>query len=169
METTLNKEDFTNLVLQNQVAMFRTARAIVKTDEDAEDAVQNAICSAFIKLDTLRESTKFKSWILQIVANCSYELCRKYRPTIDLFALQDFLSADTTDPTEYMSLWDAILSLKPDMRAAITLFYYDGLSIREISHILGVSEVIVKSRLSRGRKKLRLLLADEEGGLHGSI
>ena len=55
MEKTLNKEDFTRLVLQNQTAMFRAARAIVTTDEDAEDAVQNAICTAFAKRDTLRE------------------------------------------------------------------------------------------------------------------
>ena len=39
----LDKDDFTRLVLQNQTAMFRTARAIVSTDEDAEDAVQSAI------------------------------------------------------------------------------------------------------------------------------
>ena len=47
----LDKDDFTRLVLQNQTAMFRTARAIVSTDEDAEDAVQSAICTAFTKLD----------------------------------------------------------------------------------------------------------------------
>ena len=46
MEKPLNKDDFTRLVLQNQTAMFRAARAIVTTDEDAEDAVQNAICTA---------------------------------------------------------------------------------------------------------------------------
>ena len=54
MEKTLKKDDFTRLVLQNQTAMFRAARAIVTTDEDAEDAVQNAICTAFAKRDTLR-------------------------------------------------------------------------------------------------------------------
>ena len=43
----LDKDDITRLVLQNQTAMFRTARAIVSTDEDAEDAVQSAICTAF--------------------------------------------------------------------------------------------------------------------------
>ena len=132
----LDKDDFTRLVLQNQTAMFRTARAIVSTDEDAEDAVQSAICTAFTKLDALRDPAKFKSWILRIVVNNCYDLCRKYRPITDLSEVQN---------------------------------YYDGFSIREISRTLGISDVAVKTRLSRSRKQLRLLLADEQGGVYGSI
>ena len=156
----LDKDDFTRLVLQNQTAMFRTARAIVSTDEDAEDAVQSAICTAFTKLDALRDPAKFKSWILRIVVNNCYDLCRKYRPITDLSEVQDFLPADDPDPTERLSLWEAVLSLNPEMRSVVTLFYYDGFSIREISRILGISDVAVKTRLSRSRKQLRLLLAD---------
>ena len=163
----LDKDDFTRLVLQNQTAMFRTARAIVSTDEDAEDAVQSAICTAFTKLDALRDPAKFKSWILRIVVNNCYDLCRKYRPITDLSEVQDFLPADDPDPTERLSLWEAVLSLNPEMRSVVTLFYYDGFSIREISRVLGISDVAVKTRLSRSRKQLRLLLADEQGGVYG--
>ena len=152
----LDKDDFTRLVLQNQTAMFRTARAIVSTDEDAEDAVQSAICTAFTKLDALRDPAKFKSWILRIVVNNCYDLCRKYRPITDLSEVQDFLPADDPDPTERLSLWEAVLSLNPEMRSVVTLFYYDGFSIREISRVLGISDVAVKTRLSRSRKQLRL-------------
>ena len=152
----LDKDDFTRLVLQNQTAMFRTARAIVSTDEDAEDAVQSAICTAFTKLDALRDPAKFKSWILRIVVNNCYDLCRKYRPITDLSEVQDFLPADDPDPTERLSLWEAVLSL-------------NGFSIREISRTLGISDVAVKTRLSRSRKQLRLLLTDEQGGVYGSI
>ena len=169
VEKTLKKDDFTRLVLQNQTAMFRTARAIVSTDEDAEDAVQSAICTAFTKLDALRDPAKFKSWILRIVVNNCYDLCRKYRPITDLSEVQDFLPADDPDPTERLSLWEAVLSLNPEMRSVVTLFYYDGFSIREISRTLGISDVAVKTRLSRSRKQLRLLLADEQGGVYGSI
>ena len=165
MEKTLKKDDFTRLVLQNQTAMFRAARAIVTTDEDAEDAVQNAICTAFAKRDTLREPEKFKPWILRIVVNNCYDLCRKYRPTVDLSDLQD----NDPDPAVHLSLWEAVLTLKPEMRSVVTLFYYDGFSIREISRILGIGDAAVKSRLSRSRNQLRLLLADESGGFYGSI
>lgn len=98
-----------------------------------------------------------------------YDLCRKYRPITDLSEVQDFLPADDPDPTERLSLWEAVLSLNPEMRSVVTLFYYDGFSIREISRTLGISDVAVKTRLSRSRKQLRLLLADEQGGVYGSI
>ena len=60
-----------------------------------------------------------------------------------------------------MTLWQAILRLNDDLRATVTLFYYDGLSIREISKILGISESAVKTRLSRGRAQLRQLLDEK--------
>ena len=119
----LDKDDFTRLVLQNQTAMFRTARAIVSTDEDAEDAVQSAICTAFTKLDALRDPAKFKSWILRIVVNNCYDLCRKYRPITDLSEVQNFLPADDPDPTERLSLWEAVLSLNPEMRSVVRIFH----------------------------------------------
>ena len=83
--------------------------------------------------------------------------------------MQDCLPANDPDLTVHLSLWEAVLTLKPEMRCVVTLFYYDGFSIREISRILGISDAAVKSRLSRSRNQLRLLLADESGGFYGSI
>ena len=48
-----------------------------------------------------------------------------------------------------------------DLRAVVTLFYYEDLSIREISAVLGISEAAVKTRLSRGRSRLKQLLHEE--------
>ena len=53
------------------------------------------------------------------------------------------------------------MSLSDDLRAAVTLYYYDGLSVREIGTVLGISEAAVKTRLSRGRERLRTLLSEE--------
>lgn len=53
------------------------------------------------------------------------------------------------------------MSLSDDLRAAVTLYYYDGLSVREIGTVLGISEAAVKTRLSRGRERLRQLLREE--------
>lgn len=157
----LDKERFCQLVIQNQEAMFRTARAILQSDQDAEDAVQDAICAAFASRAELREPEKFKPWILRILTNKCYDTCRKRKNTVDLADVQDFLPAPETDHAQRMSLWQAVLSLGADTRAAVTLFYYDGLSIREISRILGISEAAVKARLSRGRTRLKLLLKEQ--------
>ena len=149
-QTIMDKETFTRQVIQNQEALFRTARSILRQDQDAEDAVQEAICSAFAHRAMLRDPAKFKPWILRIVANQCYEQCRRRKPTVDLADVEGVLPARDTDPTGRLTLWQAVLSL----------FYYDGLSIREISKVLSVSEAAVKTRLSRGRARLRTMLGE---------
>lgn len=161
MTAAMEKEQFCQLVIQHQEAMFRTARAILQSNEDAEDAVQDAICAAFARRADLRESEKFKPWILRILTNKCYDTCRKRKSAVDLADVQDFLAAPDEDPAERMSLWQAVLALSADTRAVVTLFYYDGFSIREISHILGISEAAVKARLSRGRARLKQLLKEQ--------
>ena len=65
----LDKEAFCAQVIACQEAMFRTAKAILRQDEDAEDAVQEAICTAFASRDSLRDVRRFKPWILRILTN----------------------------------------------------------------------------------------------------
>ena len=160
-QAVLDKESFCAQVIGCQETMFRTARAILRSDEDAEDAVQEAICAAFERRGSLREADKFRPWLLRILVNKCYDTCRRRRPTVDLEDVADYLPAKTQDHTERLALWQAVMTLRGDLRAAVTLFYYDGLSIREISGALGISEAAVKTRLSRGRAKLRQLLEEE--------
>ena len=156
----LDKDTFSAQVVRHQEAMFRAAKAILRSDEDAEDAVQEAILAAFSARASLREIEKFKPWILRILANKCYDICRKRKNTVDLTEVEDFLPAPERDPAASMALWQAVMTLGGDIRAAVTLFYYDGFSIRDISQILGISEPAVKTRLSRGRARLRQLLKE---------
>jgi len=149
----LDKEIFCDQVIRNQETMFRTAKAILHQDEDAEDAVQEAICAAYAGRGSLRDPARFRPWILKILVNKCYEFCRKRRTTVDLADIQDFLPAPAADQAERLSLWQAVM--------ALTLFYYEDLSIREISAVLGISEAAVKTRLSRGRSRLKQLLHEE--------
>ena len=141
--------------------MFRTAKAILRQDQDAEDAVQEAICTAFASRGSLRDAQRFKPWILRILTNKCYDLCRKRRPTVDLEELSDRLPSDSPDHDQRLTLWQAVLSLNDELRVTVTLFYYEGLSVREIGQVLGISEAAVKTRLSRGRARLRLLLEEK--------
>ena len=161
MQAKLDQETFSALVVENQETLFHTAKAILRSDEDAEDAVQEAICAAFERRGSLREADKFRPWLLRILVNKCYDTCRRRRPTVDLEDVADCLPAKDQDHTERLTLWQAVMSLSGDLRAAVTLFYYDGLSIREISGVLGISEAAVKTRLSRGRARLRQLLEEE--------
>ena len=157
----MDKETFCAGIVDCQETMFRAAKAILQNDQDAEDAVQEAICTAFARRDSLREMDKFRPWVLRILTNKCYDACRKRRNTVDLEAAGEVPAATGLDTAERLSLWQAVMSLSDDLRATVTLFYYDGMSVREIGGILGISEAAVKSRLRRGRERLRLLLDEK--------
>ena len=157
----MDKETFCAGIVDCQETMFRAAKAILQNDQDAEDAVQEAICTAFARRDSLREAEKFRPWVLRILTNKCYDACRKRRNTVDLEAAGEVPAATGLDTAERLSLWQAVMSLSDDLRATVTLFYYDGMSVREIGGILGISEAAVKTRLSRGRARLRQLLDEK--------
>lgn len=62
---------------------------------------------------------------------------------------------------EPLGLWELVQALPEEQRLAVTLYYYDGLSVGEIAQVLGAPQGTVKSRLSRGRDKLRERLREE--------
>ncbi len=157
----MDKETFCAGIVDCQETMFRAAKAILQNDQDAEDAVQEAICTAFARRDSLREMDKFRPWVLRILTNKCYDACRKRRNTVDLEAAGEVPAVTGLDTAERLSLWQAVMSLSDDLRATVTLFYYDGMSVREIGGILGISEAAVKTRLRRGRERLRLLLDEK--------
>ena len=157
----MDKETFCAGIVDCQETMFRAAKAILQNDQDAEDAVQEAICTAFARRDSLREMDKFRPWVLRILTNKCYDACRKRQNTVDLEAAGEVPAATGLDTAERLSLWQAVMSLSDDLRATVTLFYYDGMSVREIGGILGISEAAVKTRLRRGRERLRLLLDEK--------
>ena len=157
----MDKDNFCRQVLASQDAMFRVAKSILRRDQDAEDAVQEAICAAYAARGSLRDPERFRPWLLRIVANQCYAQCRRRRPEVDLADIQDFLAAPEPDMAERLALWQAVLLLGDDTRAAVTLFYYEDLPIRDISAVLGVSEAAVKTRLCRGRARLKELLNEK--------
>ena len=157
----MDKETFCAGIVDCQETMFRAAKAILQNDQDAEDAVQEAICTAFARRDSLREMDKFRPWVLRILTNKCYDACRKRRNTVDLEAAGEVPAATGLDTAERLSLWQAVMSLSDDLRATVTLFYYDGMSVREIGGIPGIREAAVKTRLRRGRERLRLLLDEK--------
>ena len=155
------KEWFSNQVTDCQTALFRTARAILRSDADAEDAVQETILAAYTGLETLRDPGKFKPWILRILTNKCYGMYRSCRNTVDLEDVENILSTDHGDTAQKLSLWQAVGRLPQDQRVTITLFYYEDLNIRQISRVLEQSPAVVKTRLYRGRQHLKELLGEE--------
>ena len=133
--------------------MYRLSYSILKNEEDAQDAVQEAIYNAYKKLETLKDKRKFKSWIYKIVTNTSFEILRNKKNYIDIE--QENIAAEKIDIDTNLTLWKAVQGLEQPYRTTITLFYYEDMSIKEISEITGSKVDDIKKQLSRGRDKIK--------------
>ena len=153
------RERFAAAVTAHRHAMYRAARALLDSDADAEDAVSEATLRAWQAFGRLREERAFKGWLIKITVNCAYEHLRKgarVTYTDDLEPL-----AGGSEDKHDLGLWDAVCRLPEDHRIATVLFYYEDMTTAEIAKKLGVREGTVRSRLSRARNRLRMLLKEE--------
>jgi len=139
--------------------MFRAARSILDSDADAEDAVGQAVLTAWEKRNSLRDTSAARAWLVKITVNCARQQRRKNGRLICFDDLEQVAGAGVD--RHYSDLWDAVLALPPESRTVVTLFYYEDLTVEQIAKVLKVPKGTVKSRLSRARDRLRELLKEE--------
>jgi len=168
---------YNRLVLEYQELAYNVAYRILGNGEKAEDAAQDAFLRGFRALPQYRGGS-FKAWILRITTNCCYDQLRlrQRRPTtpIDDLVEDEEHSRIFEDPAETPEAFverqdlnaliqQGLAVLPEDQRTAVVLSDIQGLSYEEIADATLVSLGTVKSRLSRGRAKLRdYLLAHKE-------
>ena len=149
----------------------RVARAVLGNPEDADDAAQDAMLSALVKLEQYDARRPFGPWLLRIVANAATDR-RRRRSVRRVEPLDVGLTAggarpDTTTERRALNerLRQALAELPERRRMAVVLFDVEGYSHGEIALILGIPEGTVRSEVFHARRRLRVLLADwkEEG------
>ncbi len=162
---------FNTLVLTYQHQVYNLAYRIVGEEAAASDATQEAFISAYKNLKSFRGGS-FKSWLLRIVTNATYDELRrrKRRPATSLNDLMDgedgeveFDIPSGEEGPESLAqrrelaalIQQGITTLPDDQRVALVLSDVQGLSYEEIAEVTNSNLGTVKSRLSRGRAKLR--------------
>lgn len=156
----MKRIEFCEKVSQYRDQLYITAYAILKNEMDAEDAACNAILQGYEHLDQLNSPHKWKTWMITITKNEALKI-RKKRLELPGNEEVERLLQPVID--SHNELWNIVQTLKEEYRLVVVLFYYNGLSIRDISEVLDIPEGTVKSRLNRGREFLKKAL-DEEGG-----
>lgn len=157
----MDKEAFASVVLSSTDSLYRISKSILKNDADCEDAVQEAIATGFGKLNTLRQEAYAKTWLTRILIHECYSLLKKREKTAVML----------TEP-DYTDLYDALNTLKKELRLTIVLHYLEGYSIEEIADLMHVPAGTVKSRLSRARRALRSVMKkkyQEEGDYENGL
>ena len=167
---------FNKLILTYQTLAYNVAYRTLHDPDAASDATQQAFISAFRALPSFRGGS-FKAWLLRIVTNACYDQLRrdKRRPTTsldDMLVDPDHsvvLTDEAESPEEYALrqnlgrvIQNALDELPPEQRVTVILSDIQGFSYEEIAQSTGVSLGTVKSRLSRGRARLRDCLQGEQ-------
>ena len=149
-----SKEQFGQLVMKYKESLFFTAKSILRNDTDAEDAVCSAIMKAFENFSQLREQQYFKSWITRIVINEAYSICRKNK---NLQPIEE-MTSEPSYSDYHDEMWEIVNTLEEEFRTVIIMFYYNDIPVNQIAEYLDIAPGTVKSRLNRGRKKLKELI-----------
>ena len=160
--------------------VYRLALRITGSNEDAEEAAQDALWTAARKIGTFKGESAFGSWLYRIAANAAYQKLRARKAKSREIGMDDVLPtldddrrhfepmADWSDRVDEQALQgelrrvlsDAIDGLPPDYRTALVLHDVEGLSNPDIAETLGISLPAVKSRVHRSRLFVRKQLAD---------
>ena len=162
---------FSLLMEAHEHRMYAVAFRMCGNREDAQDCLQEAMLRVYRAISTFKGQSSFSTWIYRITINtCLDELRRrKIRKTTSLDNLLDsgWSPSDELDTPENnairreqrRSIEKAIASLPDDMRAAIVLRDIQGFSYETIADVLNANVGTIKSRISRGREKLRDILS----------
>lgn len=156
----IDKDTFCRLVRQNEKAMYSVSFSILSNESDAADAISEALYRAYKNLDTLKNEYAFKPWILRIVRNCAVELVRSNKNLLSIDDVEVEESSGENDIVTALTLRKAVEQLKQPYKEVVVLYYYEDLSIAQISKITGASVVTAKQQLSRARKMLRGMLME---------
>jgi len=167
---------FGELIDRHRPRAVGLARRFLRDPLEAEDAVQEALLQAFLRLEELREPERFGAWLFGIVANLAKmrlrassrgiasleELAGGMRVPPGLLAAPDPTPEQAVEARELLRrLLTAIDGLPGGQRDVVLMHYVEGLSCQEIAALLGRSTGAVRVRLHRARHELRDLLGAE--------
>ena len=155
---------FEELLLAHADRLYSLARRWCRRAEDAEDLVQEAVLRAFRGFDRLTEPQRGGGWLYRILYNCFCDRADRFGREASN-PLPDGLPERAPAAVDLrLDLRRAFESIPPEFSVVAWLAEVEGLSLAEIAAALGISPGTAASRLSRGRAKLRSLLAGHLGG-----
>jgi RNA polymerase sigma-70 factor, ECF subfamily len=154
-------EAFGQLFLRHRDRLWAVALRTLGDADEAADALQDAMISAFRRAADFRGDSAVTTWLHRIVVNACLDRMRRRAARPVAHDLDLLASAPSSDPDRDVSLdvLAALRTLVPEQRAALVMVDMLGYSVADTAEILGVSPGTVKSRCARGRARLLPQLA----------
>ncbi|MDG5786352.1 RNA polymerase sigma factor [Evansella sp. AB-P1] len=163
-----DEQAFYELINHYHTTVERFARQIGVRDEDIQDVTQEVFIKVYRFLHKYSRG-KFSTWLYSVTLNVAKDFFRKQKRE-NAKVLKTIQENPVTKYEENLDLTedsrilhDAIKKMDEKYRIPIVLFYFHDASIKEISTIMGMREATVKTRLKRGKERLKVSIA--EGGI----
>lgn len=153
----MTKDEFSQRIIAMMDVLYRIAWSQLGQAADREDAVQETIRRAWERQESLRDERYMQTWVIRILLN----VCRSQQRKAARMFPAEYLPSFRTDAPHETPLLDTLFSLEDKFRLPLQLRYVEGYSVTEVARILRLPEGTVKSRLSRGREKLKAIINEE--------
>lgn len=156
-----NYEKVVHYILNNQDKFYRLAYSYTKNKDSSLDIVQNAVCIALEKYNTIKNIDYIKTWFYRVLVNECLAYIKKAQK--ELLYEKENVKKDIYHEEAYdkgIELYNEIDKLSEDIKTVIMLHYYEEMTLKEISEITDTNLNTVKTRLYSGLKKLKLLVKE---------
>lgn len=159
-----NTEELEQIITEYSDMVYRIAMVYGRTKEDAEDIYQEVFLRLVRCIDRLESREHIRNWLIRVTVNCGKTHRMKMGKSQTLPIDETLVAEDSKEQSDLeWKVYEAVKSLPEKYRAIIHLYYYEELSIKEISECLDRREGTIKSQLARGRALLEKKLGKEFG------
>lgn len=146
---------FTELMQSQMQNMYKTARAMLRDDEDAADAISETILICWEKMEQLKKPEFFKTWMTRILINECHNILRQRKRVYPVDEIEEVPEADGA--YENVEWLETMQGLDEKYRMVLVLYYVNGLKTTEIGSVLHIPVSTVRTRLARGRAQMARL------------
>jgi len=160
MNAPLDEARFAQLAEEYAARLYAVALRMLGQRADAEDAVQRALLNCYAARASYSPRFAVSTWLYRALTNVCIDELRKRK----VRSLAEPGASPARPPTvaERIDVWRALARVPTEARALLALHYVDGLSMKELAAVRGISINTVKSQLGRGKAILRHALAAKE-------
>ncbi|WP_303032275.1 RNA polymerase sigma factor [uncultured Duncaniella sp.] len=162
----MNNDEFKAEIQPHYKLMYRVAASVLRNDDEAADAVHDAVLKIFERRNQLKDVPNVKQFCLSVVRNTCLNIIRDRKASIEIDKVTDLNlneNEDVYNIIEFKDLSDYVAKLierlPVDQKRVFQLSAFGGFSNAEIAELLGITQGNVRVILSRARKKIKVLFS----------
>ena len=156
----MTNEEYISAVNRNSNRLYLIALSYLQNHYDAEDVMQEALVKLWKTNKAFNDNEHIDKWL---TITCIHKCRDHFRLSFvkSNVSLDEAKELYTFDSTKSLDVFNAISTLPPKERLVLHLFYYEDMSVKDISEIMGIKSSAIKTRLHRARTHLKSILGDD--------